>query len=287
MNPWVSRPHQAFLCLILWCLATTAWSCAPLTAAIFARTAEERRTYTHGISLYHKGQYHRAVTVLSRLDAETTLGRLAGGPLQNSKAAIQEAEAQTARGLSLRQQGKLAAAKQAFQQALAVYPQNTRIVQLAASLNREIAAGVAYHVTLGDDYFTRKEYDEAKASYLEALRLDKDAANAQGRLHRTMRLLAQQYLAQAKAVAAGRPEAAMPHLENAFRNDPSDPEIVDELVEAYNRRSLRHYREGRLARALQDMKRSLALNPRQPELRREMAEVQKRLGLLKKIEPRR
>jgi len=84
---------------------------------------------------------------------------------------------------------------------------------------------------------------------------------------------------------AGELDQAITYFKKAYQIDFSRRAIADRLVIAYNSRALNHYRVGNLNKAINDLKQSLDINPKQENIQTQLDEMTHRLDLLKKLDP--
>jgi len=103
-------------------------------------------------------------------------------------------------------------------------------------------------------------------------------------LSRTNRALAKEYAKQGTTFfEKGNFNETIKHLEKSYELNSGDPALTNQMSNAYNRRALKYYSEENLFLALTDLKRSLEIKPDQEEIQHQSQQIEKKLGLLKKI----
>jgi tetratricopeptide (TPR) repeat protein len=242
--------------------------------------------YRRGTDYFSRGLYRSAVKELETLPPDYPRIKQAREYIQDANSRIEVATVHLNAALAYREQKEFFQAKKEITEAFMVYPKHDRILGLLDELNRDIETAVNFYYEKGQQEFEQKNYREARAAYLEALRAAPKENRVQAELSRTNKILAEKYSSVGTALfEKGFFDEAVNNMEQAYEVDPADPMIIDQLTIVYNRRALKYYREEKLNLAVEDLKRSLQIKPEQAEIQNQLTQVERRLGLLKKIEP--
>ena len=242
--------------------------------------------YSRGVQYYWEGLYQSAVKELEAVPSDHPRFKQAQGYLEKASSRVTEATHHVNAALQYRKEGEFFKDQKEFEKALGVYPNHRRVRMLLEALDQDIEATVNFYYEKGQEEFERKNYEEAQVAFLEALKSNPEENRVLGGLSRTDEILVKMYSSEGNALfEKGLFDEAVKQLEKAYRINSTDPLLIDQLTNVYNRRALKYYREEKLSLAVGDLKRSLKIKSEQEEIRNQLQQIQKRLGLLKKIRP--
>ncbi len=242
--------------------------------------------YSRGVDYYRQGLYESAVKELKAVPSDHPRYKLAQSYLEKSTDLVNEATNHVNAALQYRKEGELFKAKGEFENALEVYPRHRRVQMLLEALDLDIEATINFYYEKGREEFEQKDYEEARVSFLEALKADPEESRVLAELSKTNETLVKIYSKEGSELfEKGDFDDAVERLEKAYHINAGDPFIIEKLTTVYNRRALKYYREEKLSLAIVDLKRSLKIKPYQEEIQNQLKQVQKRLGLLEKIRP--
>jgi tetratricopeptide (TPR) repeat protein len=242
--------------------------------------------YSRGVGYYRQGLYKSAVKELETVSTDHPRYKRAQFYLAKATNQITEATHHVNAALQYRKEGELFKAKKEFEDALEVYPKHRRVQMLLEALDLDIEATVNYYYEKGQDEFEQKDYESARAAFLEALKADPEESRVLSELSRTNEILVKFYFKEGSALfERGDFDDALKRLERAYTIDSNDPFVIKKLTTLYNLRALKYYREEKLSLAVVDLKRSLEIQPDQEEIQDQLYQIQTRLGLLEKIGP--
>jgi tetratricopeptide (TPR) repeat protein len=183
-------------------------------------------------------------------------------------------------------EGELYKAKEELEEALEAYPRHRRVRTLIEALDKDIEATVDFYYDEGQEQFEQGNYEEARTAFLEVLKADPEEPRALDELPRTNQALEKKYAMEGAALfEKGDFNGAIKQLEKSYGINSADPDLVNQLTNAYNRRALKYNSEEKLSLASMDLKRSLEIKPDQEEIRGQLQQIQTKLGLLEKIGP--
>jgi len=242
--------------------------------------------YSRGVQYYREGLYKSAVMELETVPRDHRRFKQALAYLQKANGRVTEATNHVNAALQHRKEGEFSEAKKEFEEALLVYPNHRRVRMLLEALDQDIEATVNFYYEKGQEEFERKNYEEARVAFLEALKASPEENHVLAGLSRTDEILMKLYSSEGTALfEKGLFDEAVRQLEKAYNIDSTDSLLIGQLTNVYNRRALKYYREEKLSLAVRDLKRSLEIKSEQEEIRNQLQQIQKRLGLLKKIRP--
>jgi tetratricopeptide (TPR) repeat protein len=242
--------------------------------------------YSRGVQYYREGLYKSAVMELETVPRDHPRLKQARAYLQKANGRVTEATNHVNAALQHRKEGEFSKAKKEFEEALLVYPNHRRVRMLLEALDQDIEATVNFYYEKGQEEFERKNYEEAQVAFLEALKASPEENHVLAGLSRTDEILMKLYSSEGTALfEKGLFDEAVRQLEKAYNIDSTDSLLIGQLTNVYNRRALKYYREEKLSLAVRDLKRSLEIKSEQEEIRNQLQQIQKRLGLLKKIRP--
>jgi tetratricopeptide (TPR) repeat protein len=242
--------------------------------------------YVRGVDYYREGLYKSAVKELETVPPDHPRFKRAQDYLAKANTLVMDATAHINAALRYRKEGELFKAKREFEEALEVYPRHRRVHMLLEALDLDIEATVNFYDEKGQEEFEKRNYEEARAAFLEALKADPEESRIITNLSKTNEILVKTYFKEGIALyEKGMFDEAVKRLEKAYSINSTDPPLMNQLTDIYNRRALKYYREDNLSQAVVDLKRSLEIKPNQEEIRSQLEQVQKRLGQLEKIGP--
>jgi tetratricopeptide (TPR) repeat protein len=242
--------------------------------------------YNRGVDYYRRGLYKSAVKELETVSSDHPRYKRAQSYLEKAVQRVTEATNHVNAALQDRKEGELFKAKKEFEAALEVYPRHRRVQMLLEALDQDIEATINFYYEKGQDEFEQKDYEGARTAFLEALKADPEESRVLFELSRTNQVLVKTYFKEGSALfEKGNFDDAVKRLEKAYAIDSGDPFVIPKLTTLYNLRALKYYREEKLSLAVVDLRRSLEINPDQEEIRNQLQQIEKRLGLLEKIGP--
>ena len=242
--------------------------------------------YHRGVQFYRDGLYKSAVTELATVPSDHPSFKQAQEYLKRANVRVSEASTHLNAALQDQKEGELFKAKKELEEALEGYPKHRRVRMLLEALDKDIEATVDFYYDEGQEQFEQGNYEEARIAFLEVLKADPDEARAQTDLPRTNQALEKKYTLEGTALfEKGDFNGAIKQLEKSYEINSSDPDLVNQLTNAYNVRALKYNSEEKLSLASMDLKRSLEIKPDQEEIRHQLQQIQNKLGLLEKIGP--
>jgi tetratricopeptide (TPR) repeat protein len=210
----------------------------------------------------------------------------AQGYLKKANDRVSDANTHLNAALKDQKEGELYKAKKELEEALEAYPRHRRVGTLLEALDKDIEATVDFHYDEGQEQFEQGNYEEARTAFLEVLKADPEELRVQAELPRTNRALEKKYAMEGTALyEKGDFDGAIQQLEKSYELNSADSDLVNQLTNVYNRRALKYNSEEKLSLASMDLKRSLEIKPDQDEIRHQLDQIQKKLGLLEKIGP--
>jgi tetratricopeptide (TPR) repeat protein len=270
----------------VWILAGCSLLDYPPLDLLDIRTPKVIDAYSRGVDYYRQGLYKSAVKELEAVSSNHPRYKRAQSYLAKASTRVTEATHHVNVALQYRKEGELFKAKKEFEDALEVYPKHRRVQMLLEALEQDIEATVNYHYEKGQEEFEQKNYEDARAAFLEALKAEPEEDRVLEELSRTNEELVKIYSKEGSALfEKGNFDDAVKRLEKAYHINSSDPFVIKKLIHVYNRRALKYYREEKLSLAVVDLRRSLEIQPDQEEIKNQLQQIQIRLGLLEKIGP--
>lgn len=242
--------------------------------------------YRRGVQYYWEGHYKSAQKELETVPPNHPRFKRAQDYLTKATTRVMDATAHVNTALRYRREDELFRAKTEFEEALEVYPKYQRVQMLLEALEMDIEATANFYYEKGQEEFGRRDYESARDAFLEALKADPEENRVLVELARTNEILGKRYFKEGTALfQKGSFDEAIKRLEKAYQINSSDPFLIKQLTNIYNRRALKFYREEKLSLAVADLKRSLEIKSEQEEIRMQLQQIKERLGLLKKIRP--
>lgn len=242
--------------------------------------------YTRGLHHYREGHYKSAVKELETVPLDHPRYHKAQTYLAKANQYVTKATLHINAALKHRKAGELFKAKKEFEKALAVYPKHRRAQIMLETLDLDIEATMSFYYEKGLEEAGQKNYEEARLAFLEASKADPEAELVRMELLKIEDILVNRYLEEGvSSFEKGAFDEAIRYLEKAYEIRPDDPHLIRHITDVYNRRALKHYREEQLVLAIEDLKRSLEIDPEQHDVRNQFQLIQKRMGLLEQIKP--
>jgi tetratricopeptide (TPR) repeat protein len=242
--------------------------------------------FRRGVQYYRDGLYKSAVKELETVPSDHPRFKQAQEYLKKANDRITEATAHVNAALQYRKEGELFKAKKDLEAAIEVYPRDRRVRMLLEALDQDIEATVDFYYDEGQEKFEEGDYEDARTAFLEVLKADPENDQVLADLSRTNQALEKMYTKEGAALfEKGNLNEAIKQLEKSYELNSADPFLINQLTNVYNRRALKYYGEEKLSLALTDLKRSLEIKPDQEEIRHQLQQIQKKLGLLEKIGP--
>jgi tetratricopeptide (TPR) repeat protein len=242
--------------------------------------------YYRGVQYYRDGLYKSAVKELATVPSDHPRFKQAQEYLKKANGRVSEANTHVNAALQDQKEGELYKAKKELEEALEVYPKHRRVRMLLEAFDKDIEATVDFYYDEGHDQFEQGNFEEARIAFLEVLKADPDEPRGLAELPRTNQALEKKYAMEGTVLfKKGDFNGAIKQLEKSYELNSADPDLVNQLTNAYNVRALKYNSEEKLSLASMDLKRSLEINPDQEEIRGQLQQIQTKLGLLEKIGP--
>jgi len=242
--------------------------------------------YLRGVQFYREGLYKSAVKELVTVPSDHPRFKQAQEYLKKANDRVSEASTHVNAALQYQKEGELFKAKKELEEALEVYPKHRRVRMLLEALDKDIEAAVDFYYYEGQEKFEQGNYEEARIAFLEVLKADPEETRVLDELPRTNQALEKKYAMEGTILfEKGDYNGSIKQLEKSYELNSADPDLVNQLTNVYNRRALKYNSEEKLSLASMDLKRSLEIKPDQEEVRRQLQQIQNKLGLLEKIGP--
>jgi tetratricopeptide (TPR) repeat protein len=242
--------------------------------------------YHRGVQFYRDGHYKSALTEFETVPPDHPRFKQAQEYLKKANGRVSEASTHVNAALQDQKEGELFKAKMELEEALEAYPKHRRVRMLLEALDKDIEATVDFYYDEGQEQFEQGNYEEARIAFLEVLKADPEETRVLAELPRTNQALEKKFAMEGTALfEKGDFNGAIKQLEKSYELNSADPDLVNQLANAYNVRALKYNSEEKLSLATLDLKRSLEIKPDQEEIRHQLQQIQNKLGLLEKIGP--
>ena len=286
-TPSTVNPGRLGLSALFLALAWTLAGCVPESLPPQPPAVPKAAdAFEKGLRDFREGLYDSAAKEFQAVPPAHPKAKLAHEYYLKAAAHVVQAFRHLSTAEAYEAQGELYKARQELEEILEAYPRYRNTRTLVESLDRQIDQAVQVNFDRGKEAYDKKQYEQARESFLLALKANPDDGNAAEWLSLTEKILSKLYYEEGRVLAGrGSLDEAIARLESSHQLNPTDPAIVGELTVAYNRRALKHYRDEDLSLAVHDLKRSLELQPEQKEIQGQLRKVQRQIDLLRRIGP--
>ncbi len=243
-------------------------------------------SYTRGIAYYLEGFFESAVIELKNVPADHPNFLRAKKYLQRAEKRVEHVQTHEKAALNFRGKKQLLDALNEVEKALKAYPKNRRIHRLFADLNQDIETEFNQNFRKGRENFNQESYEKAKIAFRKAQQFKPEHKPTLEYLFKTENRLLERYQYEGRVLLKnGDLDSALESFELAHKMKPGHPGIKAQLVNTYNSRALKNYREEKLNEAVDDLQRSLEINSHQESIKKQLQQIEKRILQLKKITP--